>query len=276
MKTLLIAGGTDGIGRAVARTYLERGDQVVIAGTTAGKGEAFLEQARAAGAGDRAWFMQADLSLVEENKKVIGFLGSRFAALDALVLCARYHRQARTETADGFESTFALFYLSRYLLGNGLLPLLERAGRPVIANVAGPGGTSPVQWDDLQMARGYHGAAALGHGGRLNDLLAVAFASKHPTTRTRYGLFNPGTTATSFAGEYDQATAAQIARLKTTGKPARQAAAPVTSFIDNPPAQRLSAFIEGRQFSTDSPLFSPADARRLDQLTRDLLQPNQS
>jgi hypothetical protein len=169
------------------------------------------------------------------------------------VLCARYHRSARVETADGFEATFALFYLSRYLLSHGLLPLLEQAGRPVIANVAGPGGTSPVQWDDLQLACGYRGAAALGHGGRLNDLLAVVFA-----------------------GEYDQATAAQVIQLKSIGKPPTQAAAPVVDFIDSPPTQQLSTFIEGRPHSTDSPLFSIADARRLDQLTRDLLSRNQS
>lgn len=99
------------------------------------------------------------------------------------MLCARYHRSTRAETPDGFEATFALFYLSRYLLSYRLLPLLERSDRPVIANVAGPGGTRPIQWNDLQLTRGYLGVAALGHGGRLNDLLAVAFASKHHTAK---------------------------------------------------------------------------------------------
>jgi hypothetical protein len=55
-----------------------------------------------------------------------------------------------------------------------------------------------------------------------------------------------------------------------------QAAAPVIGFIGNPPAQRPSAFIEGEPYSTDSPLFSIADAHRPDQLTRDLLSRNRS
>jgi hypothetical protein len=76
-----------------------------------------------------------------------------------------------------------------------LLPLLERVRRPVIANVAGPGGTGPVRWDDLQLHRGYRGTAALGHGGRLNDLLGVGFAASHPGARTRYVLFNPADAA---------------------------------------------------------------------------------
>lgn len=32
MKTLVITGGTDGMGKAIAGTYLDRGDTVVIVG----------------------------------------------------------------------------------------------------------------------------------------------------------------------------------------------------------------------------------------------------
>ncbi|MEU3597233.1 SDR family NAD(P)-dependent oxidoreductase [Streptomyces sp. NPDC006798] len=32
MKTYVITGGTDGIGRAVARTFLDRGQEVVVIG----------------------------------------------------------------------------------------------------------------------------------------------------------------------------------------------------------------------------------------------------
>jgi NAD(P)-dependent dehydrogenase (short-subunit alcohol dehydrogenase family) len=271
VKTIVITGGTDGIGRSVAQACLERGDRVTVVGASPGKGAAFLGAARTTGAGHRAAFIRADLSLLAENRRVLGLLAGDLAALDALVLCARYHHSARTETADGFEATFALFYLSRYLLGHGLLPLLERAGRPVIANVAGPGGTAPVRWGDLQLARGYRGTAALGHGGRLNDLLGAAFAGRHPAARTRYVLFNPGAVATSFAGQYDRAAAAEVARIRQAAKPAPEAAAPVIARIDDPPAAPLSAFVEGRPYHLDADLFDPADAARLDLITENLL-----
>jgi hypothetical protein len=191
--------------------------------------------------------------------------------VDALVLGARHHRSTRTETVDGFEENFALFYLSRYLLGHGLVANLEKAANPVIANVAGPGGTSRIQWDDLELSRNYYGTAALGHGGRLNDLLGVAFAQRYGAGRTRYLLLHPGVVSTSFSGEYDREAAATVELLKKSGKPVSEAAASIISRIDNPPDEPLSAFIEGQRISVDTALFDRRDATRLDDATQRLL-----
>ncbi|MEV7908333.1 SDR family NAD(P)-dependent oxidoreductase, partial [Streptomyces anulatus] len=168
MKTVVISGGTDGIGREIARTRLSRGDNVVVIGRNAEKGKALTEAAGESGAGARVFFVAADLSLVRENRRVVEEIAERFPVVDALVLCARHYRARRRETAEGFEDNFALFYLSRFLLGHGLAGSLERAERPVIMNVAGPGADlSMVHWDDLQLRRGYDGGTALTQGGKL-------------------------------------------------------------------------------------------------------------
>ncbi|GAA2933646.1 hypothetical protein GCM10020221_31750 [Streptomyces thioluteus] len=91
------------------------------------------------------------------------------------MLCARHFRSTRLVTADGFESTFAHFYLSRYLLSHGLADLLDRADAPVVLNVAGPGSSTEIDWDDLQCAEAYDGRRALAQSGRLNDLLGRRF-----------------------------------------------------------------------------------------------------
>ncbi len=152
MKSVVVAGGTDGIGRALAEEYLNRGDEVLVIGQNPAKGEAFLEAARGSGAGDRVHFVPADLSLISENERVLDLIGRTFPVLDLLVLCARYHRAVRTETAEGLESTFALFYLSRFLLGHGLAPALARAQNPVILNVAGPGSSAEIPWKTCSCA----------------------------------------------------------------------------------------------------------------------------
>lgn len=271
MQTAVITGGTDGIGRALAEVYLQRGFEVLIVGRDAAKGREFLSAVQRAGAGGRARFVSADLSLVGENRNLVRLIAQDYAAVDLLVLGARYHRPVRTLTAEGFESNFALFYLSRYVLSHGLAEQLARASRPVILNFAACGLTGPVQWDDLQLERGYHGVGAMGHGGRLNDLLGAGYRDVHPDSSVGYVLNHPGVVATSFAGEYDPATAARIEALRSSGRTVGAAVAQIQPYLDFPVPGGLTAVVEGQPVRTDTAAFDPEDATRLNSVTRQLL-----
>ncbi|MFJ8686736.1 SDR family NAD(P)-dependent oxidoreductase [Micromonospora wenchangensis] len=268
MGTVVITGGTDGIGGGLARACLDRGDRIVVVGRDEAKGRALV----AADGGTAATFIAADLSLVSENRRVVAEIAQRFPVVDAVVLCARFYHSRRTVTSEGFEHTFALLYLSRFLLGEGLLDNLERADQPVIVNVAGPGPNPvDVHWDDVQLAHDYDGTTALMQSGRLNNLLGAGFVPRHPAARTRYVLVNPGSTATSFAGEYDASVAAHIESMKRFGKPVAQSVAPIARVIESPPREPLSAFVEGGRIGVDDAAFAPADAARLHDLTEGLL-----
>ncbi|MEV3853790.1 SDR family NAD(P)-dependent oxidoreductase [Streptomyces sp. NPDC050095] len=273
MSTLVIAGGTDGIGKALAERYVERGDTVFVIGRDPAKGEQYLERARRRGAGDRAHFVTADLSLLAQTRGAIEEIARRTPSVDALVLCARHYRSDRTLTREGYEENFALFYLSRYLLGHGLVASLRKAERPVVVNVAGPGADpGVVRWDDLQLRRGYHGGVALGQGGKLNDLLGVAFADRYATTTgIRYVLIHPGVTATGFSGEYDAETLEHIKSMQRHAKPVSAALPPIVAAIDDPPAEPLSAFVEGHRIEVGSRGFDGVAAARLEVLTEQLL-----
>ncbi|SFE66889.1 NAD(P)-dependent dehydrogenase, short-chain alcohol dehydrogenase family [Actinacidiphila alni] len=272
MKTIVIAGGTDGIGKALAEVRLGAGDTVVVVGRSETKGKAFLDTAAALGAADRAVFLPADLSLIEENERIADELRARFPTLDALIFCARHYRTRRAETADGIEENFALFYLSRYLLGHALVDALSAAEHPVVVNVAGPGASlNVVRWDDLELRHGYHGGAALGQGGKLNDLLGVAFAERYGELGIRYVLIHPGVTATSFSGSYDEPTLQQIRSMQSFAKPVEAALPPILAAVDAPPAEPLSAFVEGVRIGVTDRSFDPAAARRLDADTARIL-----
>ncbi|MEJ3653253.1 SDR family NAD(P)-dependent oxidoreductase [Actinomycetes bacterium KLBMP 9759] len=268
-KTYVITGGTDGIGAAVARALFARGDHAVVVGTHPQKGERLVRQA-----GDSpgsATFVPADLSRVADIERTVAELAAAHPVIDGLVLCARYYRTHRHVTADGFEDNFALFYLSRVLLGYGLLDALNRAAHPVIVNVAGPGHDTPIRWEDLQSVERYDGVEAMFMTGRLNDLHGVTFAERHGTGPIRYALFHPGTTATSFAGEFDPPTAAFIEQQRRTAKPATAVAPPILALLDDPPKAALSAYHLRTELDMPSRLFSPRSAARLAEITEQLL-----
>lgn len=105
-----------------------------------------------------------------------------------LVFCAASQKYKKTysETQEGFELTFGLYYLSRYILSYGLKECLEKAENPVIMNVCAPGMKGTVNWDDLQNKNNFESNKVKYHGSRLNDLLGVAFAENDTVRKIKY------------------------------------------------------------------------------------------
>jgi hypothetical protein len=141
----------------------------------------------------------------------------------------------------------------------------------VIVNVAGPGHDTPVAWDDLQSARQYDLVRAMFMTGRLNDLLGVTFAERHGGGPVRYVLFHPGTTATSYAGEFDPQTAAYLQRQRTMAKPATDVVPSLLRLLDDPPMPPLTAFNLFTELNVHTELFLAQDAERLSRLTDEML-----
>lgn len=189
MKTALITVGTDGIGKGLVLYYLSKGYQVFAVGSSNTKGKKLIEETR----NPNLTFLQADLSLVSENLRIVKTVSEQTTALDALILCAASLKPQSSyiETSEGTEFTFSLYYLSRYVLCHRLKSLLEKSESPIILNVAAPGMKSSVSWDDLQMKQKYNGQQAQFHGSRLNDLLGVWFTEHDTVKKIRYILFNP-------------------------------------------------------------------------------------
>ncbi|MFE4709284.1 SDR family NAD(P)-dependent oxidoreductase [Paenibacillus sp. NPDC056722] len=277
MQTILITGGTDGIGKGVATHFLKKGDRVIVVGSSSAKGELFLREARQSGAKERAFFLQANLSLVKENKRIIEEIKSRFNSLDKIVLCATSHktRKEYSETQEGFEFSFGLSYLSRFVLSYGLKDVLENSLNPVILNVCAPGMNGTVNLDDIQYKRNYNGGKTKYHGSRLNDLLGVAFAQNDTIGKVKYILFNPWAVQT--AGTFDaieNPVLRSITKLlyKTVGRPVEEAVLPIIDLLENPPTASLSAYKVWKEVSLAMKTFDKENAQTLYNQTVQLLK----
>jgi NAD(P)-dependent dehydrogenase (short-subunit alcohol dehydrogenase family) len=85
-KVLLITGGTQGLGAAVARAAVREGAAVVVAGRNAATGEAVAAELTAAGAD--ALFVQSDVADVEQARGVVAATVQRHGRIDGLVNAA--------------------------------------------------------------------------------------------------------------------------------------------------------------------------------------------
>lgn len=132
-KTALITGGTSGIGREVALTLARHGAEVVIVGRSQEKGAAVIRVTRAQGAAQPMTFIAADLSDMNEVRRVAAQVLNTQGRLDFLVHSAGVHHMERTLTPDGVEYNFAANYLCRFLLTNLLLErLLASKGARIV------------------------------------------------------------------------------------------------------------------------------------------------
>ncbi|MFI7611053.1 SDR family NAD(P)-dependent oxidoreductase [Nonomuraea terrae] len=274
MQTVVITGGTDGLGKGLALHYLHQGAHVIAVGSTAAKGQALLAEAKALPTG-RASFVRADLTSVAASQELVERLGEDQPVVDKLVLCAQRYRLFgdRVTTHEGFEHSFALAYLSRFVLSHGLHDALRAARSPVIMNVGTPGvPLGRIHWDDLQLTRTYSGTKATLQSFRANDLLGVAFGVLHADSGVSYIGYNPGVVSTGMPASLPQplrATTKTFFTLFATSVP--RAIAPMTALLDDPPAGPFTAHWQKRRLPLDGRAFDRHDALRLHGLTRELI-----
>lgn len=271
-RVVVVSGGTDGMGRALALARLERGDTVVVLGSSEEKGRRLIAAADALGAGARLDLIRTDLSSIAGTRAAIRDIAARHPVVDSLVLFANRQAPKRLVTGDGLEQTFALYYLSRHLLGEGLSALFRRSDTGVIVNVAGVGMTKgSIHWDDLQLERGYSMVIAQLQAGRANDLLGVAFAAQRDNP-VRYVLYHPGFTR---SGDLTPLPAPMRLLVRTAARlaarPIEESIAPIHDFIDRPPSRPLTAVDRGKDVPLTLPTLDPVAAQRLAEVTRGLV-----
>jgi NAD(P)-dependent dehydrogenase (short-subunit alcohol dehydrogenase family) len=156
-KNAIISGGTSGVGLSIAKNLIASNYKVVLIGSNGPKGkriEASLNEQYP----KQVEFVQLDLSNLRDTKEFTTDFISKNAKLDLLVNTAGIFSQKRIVTNEGFEKTFAVGYLSAYLLSTQLAGILEKAAYGRIANVAGIKSMimkKKLDFDDISFSKNY-------------------------------------------------------------------------------------------------------------------------
>ncbi|MEV1242500.1 SDR family NAD(P)-dependent oxidoreductase [Nonomuraea sp. NPDC049750] len=175
MRTILITGATDGLGRELARR-LATDDRVIVHGrdpervrrARADPERADAERTRAdvggtgegvlADAGGTTEGVLADLADLRQVDRLADEVLGRFDRLDVLVNNAGMGGgppgSGRAESQDGIELRFAVNYLAGYHLTRRLLPLLVRSAPSKVVNVASAG-QQAIDFADPMLTHGY-------------------------------------------------------------------------------------------------------------------------
>jgi NAD(P)-dependent dehydrogenase (short-subunit alcohol dehydrogenase family) len=200
-RTVLVTGGTSGIGRATALSLVSMGAHVAITGRDRGRTEDAAAEVRAAGTEQVDVFV-ADLSSQSEVRRLADEVLQRLPRIDVLVNNVGGYWNTRHVTADGLERTFALNHLAPFLLTNLLLDRLKHSAPARVVTVASNAqAMGRVDFDDLQGERSYSGARAYNQSKLANVLFTYELASRLQGTSVTANALHPGLVSTSFGAE---------------------------------------------------------------------------
>ena len=273
-KSVLVTGGTGGIGRATAIGLAALGARVGITGRDQARTEAAAAGIRAAPGSPAVDAFAADLSAQAGVRRLAARVLDTYPRLDVLVNNVGGFWAHRHVTADGLERTFALNHLAPFLLTNLLLDRLTASAPARIVTVSSAAhAQGRLDFDDLQSERNYSGQQAYGQSKLANVMFTYELARRLAGTGVTATAAHPGVVATSFGTE-DQAAhlgiMIRVARpfMKT---PAQGALTPVY-LASSPQAEGVTGqyFAHRKPKASTKASYDTAAAARLWQASADL------
>ena len=137
VKTILITGATDGIGKHLAKKFASQGYQVILHGRNPQKLELALQEVRTVSLRGRVSSYLADFSKLDDVYRFVEEIKRDFQRIDVLFNNAGlYAGKERKASAENVELTFMLSVLAPYILTTELSPLLEKASDVRVINTS--------------------------------------------------------------------------------------------------------------------------------------------
>lgn len=205
-KHVLITGATDGIGKVAALELAKMGAHVLIVGRNETKTRGVLSQLIAESGNDNLRMLLADLSSMDETRRVAAQYRENYQQLDVLLNNAGASFSTHQTSVDGYELTFALNHFSYYLLSNLLLDIVQKTahehGEARIINVSSSAhsaaGRDGLRLSDTRDASRFRAFRAYGGSKLANILFTYELARRIDDTNVTVNAVHPGLVNTSF------------------------------------------------------------------------------
>lgn len=197
-KTIIITGGTAGIGLAAAQELSRQGHRLILIGRDERRGRDALASLSPRQAGANR-FIAADLSLMTEVRSVVAELEATEEAIDVLANNAGTWFEHRKLTAEGIERTVAINHLAYVAMALGLKRLLLAASAGQIINTGSfVYRHARYDRDNLQAEKRFSTNATYA-ATKLYNLMATRALARHwADTGITITCFSPGFVATGF------------------------------------------------------------------------------
>ncbi len=257
-RTVVITGGTGGIGFQSAIGIARTGAHVAITGRNRKRGEAALQRIIDETGNDGVELVVGDVSSIEGIDALAHALVERLEHIDVLVNNAGYMGSAPEYSDDGVEMHFAVNVLAPWRLTWALLPALKAAEHARVLNITGGDKPAAIDPDNLQAEKGFRGLMTYTHSKSAMEAMSMALAEKLDHEGVTVNVLFPGRASTSMTGSLSLSALPGVMKLmyplfrllfkEDGGKSAKKAA---RSTIWGATSAELDG-VTGRYFDTES------------------------
>jgi NAD(P)-dependent dehydrogenase (short-subunit alcohol dehydrogenase family) len=155
-KTVVVTGGTSGIGEVAALRLAEKGARIVLIARDQTRAAATLVKLKNANPSAAHAAHYGDLSALAEMKRVAGEVAAAEPRIDVLVNNAGAVFLSRKTSVDGLEMTFATNHMAYFVVTNILLDRLKATpGARIVSTASDAHRSGKLDFDDLQSEKSY-------------------------------------------------------------------------------------------------------------------------
>jgi retinol dehydrogenase-14 len=272
-KTVLITGGTGGIGKAAAVGLASMGARVGITGRDQARAELAAAAIAKESRNPSVDVFVADMSSQAEVRRLAHDILAAYPRLDVLLNNVGGFWAHRHVTADGLEHTFALNHLAPFLLTNLLLDrLIASAPARVVTVSSGAQSMGRIDFDDLMGELKYSGSRAYNQSKLANVMFTYELAKRLEGTGVTSTALHPGLTSTAFSAE-DPALSWLVTILRPFMKSPKRGAETPVYLSSSPEAEGLTGkyFANRKAKESHKSSYDTAITARLWQVSADLV-----
>jgi len=201
-KTVVITGGTSGIGEIAAELLAQMGARIVLIARDKSRGEATLARLRKRATGLAHTVHYADLARIPEMKRVAAQIAESEPRIDVLINNAGAMFGSRQLTGDGLEYTFALNHMAYFVVTEGLRERLQASAPARVINTSsGAHRGARLDFDDLQLVKDFSAMKAYSLSKLCNIPFTRELARRLHGTGVTANCLHPGFVATRFGDQ---------------------------------------------------------------------------
>ena len=270
-RTCVVTGASSGIGKATAVHLARMGADLVLVCRNPAKGEAVVREIEAGPGGGRTRLVLADLSSIDEVKRLGAELLETVDPLHVLVNNAGIFNLAYEESVDGIEKVYATNHLAYFVLTELLLDRLRESAPSRIVIVTSRGhkwarGIRPLTEETFNPFHAYGGTKLA------NILYTRDLARRLEGTGVTVNCTHPGDIATGLARNNEGWPRLVLGLLRPYFRGVDKGAETPVYLASSPDVADVSGryFVRKRARRSSRPSYDEGLGRELRRLSHDL------